>query len=53
MKNPQNFTSLLTYYSFFNNILSVELDEINSLTEGHTEKVDEILTAKEKEVLEI
>ena len=33
--------------------LSVELDEINNLTEGHTAKVDEILALKEKEVLEI
>ena len=33
--------------------LSVELEDINNLTEGHTSKVDEILSAKEKEVLEI
>ena len=33
--------------------LSVELDEISNLTEGHTSKVDEILATKEKEVLEI
>jgi ribosome recycling factor len=33
--------------------LSVELEETNNLTEGHISKVDEILAAKEKEVLEI
>jgi len=33
--------------------LSVELDEVSELTEGHTAKIEEILTAKEKEVLEI
>lgn len=33
--------------------LSVELDEIKNLTDGHTTKIDEILSSKEKEVLEI
>ena len=33
--------------------LSVELDEIQKLTDGHTAKIDEILSSKEKEVMEI
>jgi len=33
--------------------LSVELDEIQKYTDAHTARVDEILSSKEKEVLEI
>ncbi len=33
--------------------LSVELDEIQQLTDGHTKRIDEILEHKENEVMEI
>lgn len=33
--------------------LSVELDDVKSLTDGHVSKIDDIASAKEKELLEI
>ncbi|KAA3613262.1 MAG: ribosome recycling factor [Calditrichaeota bacterium] len=33
--------------------LSVELDEIKDITEGHVKKIEEVLAEKEKELLEI